>query len=798
MKMHLTNSQSRDINHNNKRPFQSSARATTLPTPKLLSNNIEPEFALGMRSQPTIRGAFGRVASDPNRGALQSQAHSQSEQRSKPGPARSNSSKAAYDNENNEVQQLANAFDLFDLLQQNLSVLRVTPSHDALNDDAAASFGAARSRTVDSSDSKGGQDGTDRMEPPVRYLPLDSRLTDPVPKRTVEIEANFDLGMIALKDSCSCASLDQDGNMLFQRFIESQRYYIFPEHPIAIDPKQHDVDMIREQLSVSAEWKLPSDDSRDPVSQIRRRKMLWQKALFSLLDQLLDGATGDRESKVDSFYVLPQLSDDVDASDSDSKAVSKPSERVLSASGWFFRDRSEHGDCSEQGAVFAVISGTTSAMIKRLHELGVEKPLVIKDSSTEAVERLKQQNKLSVAGAVELARSGKSLLLCGAYQLRVFAQVLAEHVFASHNRSKFIFNVPYLASSHSFKFAVRKDTRVSLASCRYDFDELSSVPTAAGVSARAHRVHLSGFVTSTMLDSLTALLVHLGDTMTDKESQLKNRASWRMPIDGKYLVPSTSFSKGTSGQSNPVSSARKRDRDFGGEASQGSLVSAHVGAAMSAFSTSSLRGPMKLTFSRRSQSDLESRNISSSMVVDIDSARESGAEASSSNPNNRRGQDDGGASVEQEDANTVSVLSWIKARKNDGAEPEKFFAIKCVPISSLSYCSYVADAISVLISHSRQCKASKDSGSETCLESEQPQYNTSKQDSPGPSSPWDIGVGGLDDFPAAAVKANPLTAAIAWRFAYKGQPSAVAASQKCRLFGDAVGTATMLQLHSIE
>jgi hypothetical protein len=595
-------------------------------------------------------------------------------------------------------------------------------------------------------------------------------LSDRVPKRSVDIEANFDLTILARLDCIQTARETEQTPLrtAVGDFIAAQRYHIFPAHTLAPPSHMHmDFNNVKEHFSPSSEFWKPGIDpdscsrTKDFVGLVKQRKLQWQKALHSILGGFLVDVDGS--SAVERFYIIPQLHDEqlktTDAGRSgigeNLNSLLSMYEKTLPVSAMFYRAKGlSGGKCREP---FVIASGVTPSMIKRLSELGVRAPKQITDCHTQALQHLHHLNRLSVSGSTELNRSGKILLLCGAFEIRIFAQVVNECVFACNNRTKFLVNVPSIVCSNSdirsldmngFRFSTPRDFEVSRVSCHQSFQ---SSPHKMGPTP--HKIQLRGFFTATALGTLTRLLLLLADVTTAPEMNATAQKCYRRLVDEAYLVSPLLFKQTLShrpGPKSPSSSVVETAQPV-----VVGTVAAEVKTAMKVVSvrstvqqlwlTSSISGvsltrpqqgnlrrvnklfnsagcvvpPQKLAYETEyAGSTGDTAELPSSMNVEryteaCDSLQfpptEESADCVDESVSSTQfyvgtaKSTDNGDNINLEridDGNDLRIMEWLQSRKEAAAgvaNKEPYFAMKCSSITRLAVCSYGMEAARVMI-----------------------------------------------------------------------------------------------------
>lgn len=285
----------------------------------------------------------------------------------------------------------------------------------------------------------------------VTKFPIDTGPRNPRLFCKLDIEANFDLKPIlvcndieypsgtsgvlrscCLPDSCSTNVVQQK----LRKWMDSQRSWLYPDRPVSAASMK--VNGVVADLAPCDFWQEPSLQDVSYINIIKRRRLKWQGALCSAVDELLlepksagfgNGCNLLEGQRMESFYILGSDSEISDStiSDKDTDGFgNQQAAKCLPISAVFFRNhrdenfifenisdlrknRSDEIDFLIEEDVSCILTGAKKSFIDRVIKLGAN-PMEMTDKQeliriTTAENRNKKPNRnISSAGRLQVRR----------------------------------------------------------------------------------------------------------------------------------------------------------------------------------------------------------------------------------------------------------------------------------------------------------------------------------------------------------------------------------------------------------
>jgi hypothetical protein len=291
----------------------------------------------------------------------------------------------------------------------------------------------------------------------VSQFPIGIGPTNPRLLCKLDIEANFDLKPIlvcndieyptgtsgvlrscCLPDSCNTTIVQQK----LRKWMDSHRTWLYPDRPVSSASMK--VNGVVADLAPCDFWQEPSLQDVSYVSIIKRRRLKWQGALCSAVDELLlepklEGHSGGcnllEGQRMNSFYILgsdSEISDsNISEKDTDGFA-NQQAAKCLPMSAVFFRNQRKEKSNSEnishscesdlrknradeinyltEEDVSCILTGAKKSFVDRVIKLGAN-PMEMTDKKeliriTAAENRSKKPNRnISSAGRLQVRRT---------------------------------------------------------------------------------------------------------------------------------------------------------------------------------------------------------------------------------------------------------------------------------------------------------------------------------------------------------------------------------------------------------
>ena len=274
---------------------------------------------------------------------------------------------------------------------------------------------------------------------------------DFVPKRRIDIEANFDLNIVRFLLSRNADNFHAQASSIAP-LLQNLKYWKYPSNKLLlsswISSHSSNADILRNNLHSHDYWALQESNENDIVSEVRRRKLEWQAAIYSALDSLL-------YNDMKYLYYIP--SSDVNAGGRTIAYICKLESTILNnykyISKEFLQDDLSLPLCS-------ILIGASTTLINKLSTLKIDMLLISKDDISSIIINKKDTTILSSLGNYELAEAGKEYLIIGNLSVKLLIDCLADAVL-SPSSGKISFDVPTLISNTSFTYATMQQPIIS-------------------------------------------------------------------------------------------------------------------------------------------------------------------------------------------------------------------------------------------------------------------------------------------------------------------------------------------------
>lgn len=211
----------------------------------------------------------------------------------------------------------------------------------------------------------------------------------------LDVEANYDLrplitcnGILNYNSTVRSYSLQQK----LREWDKMQRNWIYPEQQVTIASLHlAGSSSVSNELSLHEYWREPLPSDISAVGVTKRRRLKWQTALCSALDQLLNrkpiSSTSNSKfisEEFRSFYVLGQDAESINSS-------TDTSTKSFNISAMFFRHKRKDNSSTiqedEKGIeVSCILIGVKQILIDRLIDLGAIPMAMVDDKEAKRIE----------------------------------------------------------------------------------------------------------------------------------------------------------------------------------------------------------------------------------------------------------------------------------------------------------------------------------------------------------------------------------------------------------------------------
>jgi hypothetical protein len=228
----------------------------------------------------------------------------------------------------------------------------------------------------------------------------------------LDIEANYDLRQLITCNNILNYNSTNGSDSLQQKlreWNEIQRNWIYPEVPVTAASLNSSLSNMSNKLSLNEYWREPLPQDISAVGVIKRRRLKWQAALCSALNQLLNSRPlphgknqrpiSDPSEETHSFYVLGPDAENTNNSDISAKG--------FGISAMFFRQK-KLGNFSvieEEGKgieVSCILIGVKQLFIDRLIDLGAIPMAMVDDREAKNIEAKTRKRANPHAGSLGL------------------------------------------------------------------------------------------------------------------------------------------------------------------------------------------------------------------------------------------------------------------------------------------------------------------------------------------------------------------------------------------------------------